>query len=105
MQFILFLIISLTAFSQKAFIKENKSALELDSKKNGRCKYTRNQLNKAQLNNIYGTSLKHPLKNTTAEYIQRNFNCIFIARNLKRDSNKLTISPNEVFTGIRDKKK
>lgn len=100
MKYIFCLIISLTAFSQKAFIKENKSSLDIDSKKNGRCKYTRNQLNKAQLNNIYGTNLKHPLKNTTTEYIQKNFNCIFIARNLRRDSNKLTISPEEVFTGI-----
>lgn len=104
MKSLLLLLISFTVFSQKAFIKENHSSLDIDSKINGRCKHTRNQLNKAQLNNVYGTNLKHPLKDTSEEYIKNNFNCIFITRNLKRDSNKLTIAPAKVFEGLKNEK-
>lgn len=104
MKYLFIFLLTFTALSQRAFVKDNHQSLDIDSKKNGRCKYTRNQLNKAQLNNIYGTNLKHPVKNTSAEYIQKNFNCIFIARNFKRDSNKSSISPDKVFSNLKQEK-
>ena len=103
MKIIIFLcLISLSSFSQRAQLKKYSSALGIETKSNGRCKYTRNNLNKAHLNNIYGTNLNNSVSDTSENAIQRNFNCIFLKRNLRRDSNKIDIAPEKVLSGMTD---
>lgn len=96
--FTILILIFNTAHANKSVLKEYAKDLDFETKSNGKCKYTRNQLNKAHLNNIYNTKLNTTISNTSPEYVRRNFNCIFLKRNLKRDSNKIDISPNKVFS-------
>lgn len=99
---LLVLIASTFTYSKMNQLKDYADELEFETKPNGKCKYSRNQLNKAQLNNIYNTKLNTSVKKKYPQYINRNFNCIFIQRNLDRDSNKIKISPKKVFSNKED---
>ena len=92
----------MSSFSQRAQLKKYSSSLDIETKSNGRCKYSRNNLNKAHLNNIYGTSLNNSISDTSVKSIQENFACIFLKRNLRRDNNKIDVDPKKVLSGMKD---
>ena len=101
---ILLSLISMSSFSQRAQLKKYSSSLDIETKSNGRCNYNRNNLNKAHLNNIYNTDLNHSIEDISSQSINSNFSCIFLKRNLRRDSNKIDIAPEKVLSGMKDVK-
>lgn len=102
MKSVLLVLLSLEVFAFSNLPKGSHYHLNITSSKRGKCLYNRRNLNKEQLNIIYGTNLKTNAKGLTLEEITRHFNCIFLKRNLQRDNKAIKISPDNIFTKLKN---
>lgn len=104
MKFIL-LLLPLMAFSKsKNFdLRLLSDDLNVKVSEEGKCLYTRNQVNNVQLHNRFQTPLKDNVLDLRNEPLDKYWNCIYLERNFKRDSESYFITKNEMERSFAEK--
>ena len=104
MKFIL-LLLPLLAFSKsKNFdLRQLGDDLNIKVSEEGKCLFTRNQVNNVQLHNRFNTPLKDNVLALRNEPLEPYWNCIFIQRNFRRDSVGYFITKNELDRSLEEK--
>jgi hypothetical protein len=101
----LLLLLPLLAFSKsKNFdLRLLSDDLNVKVSEDGKCLFTRNQINNVQLHNRFDTPLKDKVLVLRNEPLEQYWNCIYLKRNFQRDSIGHFITKNEMERSLEEK--
>jgi hypothetical protein len=101
----LILLLPLLAFAKSKNFDLRLLADDLNVKvsEEGKCLFTRNQVNSVQLHNKFNTTLKDKVLVLRNEPLEPYWNCIYLQRNFRRDSVGYFITKNELERSLEEK--
>ncbi len=104
MKFIL-LLLPLLAFSKSKNFDLRQLADDFNVKvsEDGKCLYTRNQVNNVQLYNRFNTPLKDRVTELQDQPLEPYWNCIYLQRNFRRDNIGFFITKDELERSLEEK--